>query len=131
MPVQPFARLNSGAALLTPASNSASIPGFTSICAISRTMATLPVVFLCCDLLLDRNTRLNPVVALARAGRNMRPAPRACRPTGPDNMLHKPGVTQNLARFVVATGWDDVPEPVRHDAKRALLNIVAVALAGC
>jgi len=46
-------------------------------------------------------------------------------------MLHKPGVTQNLARFVVTTRWDDVPEPVRHDAKRALMNIVAVALAGC
>jgi 2-methylcitrate dehydratase PrpD len=46
-------------------------------------------------------------------------------------MLHKPGVTQNLARFVVGTRWEDVPEPVRHDAKRALMNIFAVALAGC
>jgi 2-methylcitrate dehydratase PrpD len=46
-------------------------------------------------------------------------------------MLHKPGVTQNLARFVVATRWQDIPDPVRHEAKRALLNFVAVALAGC
>ena len=46
-------------------------------------------------------------------------------------MLDKPGVTQNLARFVVDTSWDDVPAPVRHEAKRALLNFFAVALAGC
>lgn len=46
-------------------------------------------------------------------------------------MLHRPRVTQNLARFIIETGWDDIPEPVRHDAKRALLNFFAVALAGC
>src|ERR1700722_3810686 len=38
MPVQPLARLNSGAAFCTPASNSVSMPGLTSICAISRIM---------------------------------------------------------------------------------------------
>jgi 2-methylcitrate dehydratase PrpD len=46
-------------------------------------------------------------------------------------MLHKPGVTQDLARFVVGTRWDDVPLPVRHQAKRSLMNFFAVALAGC
>ena len=46
-------------------------------------------------------------------------------------MLHKPGITQNLARFVVDTRWDDVPEAIRHEAKRALLNFFTVALAGC
>src|SRR5262245_49072730 len=46
-------------------------------------------------------------------------------------MLHRPGVTPNLARFVVETRWNDIPEPVRHEAKRALLNFFAVALAGC
>jgi 2-methylcitrate dehydratase PrpD len=46
-------------------------------------------------------------------------------------MLHRPGVTQNLARFVVDTRWDDIPESTRHEAKRALLNFFAVALAGC
>jgi 2-methylcitrate dehydratase PrpD len=46
-------------------------------------------------------------------------------------MLHRPGVTQNLARFVVAARWDDIPETIRHEAKRALLNFFAVALAGC
>jgi len=45
-------------------------------------------------------------------------------------MLHKPGVTQNLARFVVDTRLDDVPERARHEAKRALLNFFAVALSG-
>ena len=46
-------------------------------------------------------------------------------------MLHRPGVTQNLARFIVETRWDDIPEPVRDEASRALLNFFAVALAGC
>ena len=45
-------------------------------------------------------------------------------------MLHKPGVTQKLARFVVDTRWEDVPERARHEAKRALMNFFAVALAG-
>src|SRR5580693_3864709 len=36
---QPLARLKIGAALFTPASNSASMPGLTSICAISVIMA--------------------------------------------------------------------------------------------
>src|SRR5688572_19016041 len=46
-------------------------------------------------------------------------------------MLPRPGVTQNLARFVAETRLEDVPETVRHEAKRALLNFFAVALAGC
>ncbi len=46
-------------------------------------------------------------------------------------MLHQAGVTQKLARFVAQTGWADIPPPVRHEAKRALLNFFAVALAGC
>ena len=46
-------------------------------------------------------------------------------------MLHKPGVTENLARFIVATRWEDVPSKVRHQAKRSLMNFFAVALAGC
>jgi 2-methylcitrate dehydratase PrpD len=46
-------------------------------------------------------------------------------------MLQKLGVTQNLARFIVATQWDDIPLPVRHQAKRSFMNFFAVALAGC
>lgn len=46
-------------------------------------------------------------------------------------MLPRQGVTETLARFVADTGWDDIPEQARHEAKRALLNFFAVALAGC
>ena len=46
-------------------------------------------------------------------------------------MLHKPGVTQSLAHLVVATRWEDIPQAVRHQAKRSFMNFFAVALAGC
>ena len=46
-------------------------------------------------------------------------------------MLHKSGVTESLAGFVVTTRWEDIPSKVRHQAKRSLLNFFAVALAGC
>lgn len=46
-------------------------------------------------------------------------------------MEPRTGITANLARFVADTRWEDVPEKVRHEAKRALLNFFAVALAGC
>ena len=45
--------------------------------------------------------------------------------------MHKPGVTESLAERVIATQWDDIPAPVRHQAKRSLMNFFAVALAGC
>jgi 2-methylcitrate dehydratase PrpD len=46
-------------------------------------------------------------------------------------MLPRQGVTPTLARFVATTRWEDIPEHVRHEAKRALLNFFAVAIAGC
>ncbi|MGA2993466.1 MmgE/PrpD family protein [Bradyrhizobium sp.] len=46
-------------------------------------------------------------------------------------MLYKPGVTDNLARHIAATRWDDIPSQVRHQAKRSLVNFFAVTLAGC
>jgi 2-methylcitrate dehydratase PrpD len=46
-------------------------------------------------------------------------------------MLPRPGVTRNLARFIVETKWEDIPEQACHEAKRALLNFFAVAIAGC
>ncbi len=46
-------------------------------------------------------------------------------------MLDKPNVTQSLAHLVVTTRWEDIPRPVRHQAKRSFLNFFAVALAGC
>jgi hypothetical protein len=51
-------------------------------------------------------------VALWRAPAN------ACADFGEDMMLHKSGVTERLARFIAATRWDDIPAPVRHQAKR-------------
>src|SRR3954469_12615048 len=46
-------------------------------------------------------------------------------------MLHKADLTQVLAHLVVATRWDEIPRPVRHQAKRSFMNYFAVALAGC
>ena len=46
-------------------------------------------------------------------------------------MPNKPGVTESLARHVVATRWEDIPLQVRHQAKRSLINFFAVTLAGC
>jgi 2-methylcitrate dehydratase PrpD len=46
-------------------------------------------------------------------------------------MPQKPGVTESLARNVVATQWEDIPPDVRHQAKRSLINYFAVTLAGC
>ena len=43
----------------------------------------------------------------------------------------RPGITDSLARFVADTKWSDIPDTARHDAKRAILNFFAVALAGC
>ena len=37
-------------------------------------------------------------------------------------MLHNPGVTQVLAKFVVDTRWDDLPPQVTHQAKRSLMT---------
>ncbi len=46
-------------------------------------------------------------------------------------MLPRQDVTQELARFIVDTRWDNLPGPARHEAKRALMNFFAVAIAGC
>src|SRR6185312_14994393 len=46
-------------------------------------------------------------------------------------MQKRPGTTETLARLVVDTKWEDIPAEARHEAKRALLNFFAVALAGC
>ena len=40
-------------------------------------------------------------------------------------------VTRRLAGFVHDTFWDDIPESVKHEAKRSLLNGFATALGGC
>jgi 2-methylcitrate dehydratase PrpD len=45
-------------------------------------------------------------------------------------MLPRPGITSGLARFLAETRWEDIPEQARHEARRALLNFFAVAIAG-
>ncbi len=40
-------------------------------------------------------------------------------------------VTAGLARFLAESRWSDIPQPVRHEAKRALLNWLGCALGGC
>jgi 2-methylcitrate dehydratase PrpD len=45
--------------------------------------------------------------------------------------MQVPAVTQLLSEFVTRTTWADIPSLVRHEAKRALVNYFAVALAGC
>jgi 2-methylcitrate dehydratase PrpD len=39
-------------------------------------------------------------------------------------------ITRALARFLVDARWDDLPELVRHEGKRSLLNYFAAALSG-
>lgn len=39
------------------------------------------------------------------------------------------GVTEALVRFAAQCRWQDVPEAVRHEARRSLVNFFAVALA--
>lgn len=40
-------------------------------------------------------------------------------------------VSEILANFVVESRWETVPAPVRHEAKRSLLNFFGTALGGC
>ena len=44
--------------------------------------------------------------------------------------MAEPTVTRDLARFLAVVRPEDVPDAVRHEAKRALLNVFASALAG-
>jgi len=39
-------------------------------------------------------------------------------------------LTEQLAAFLAASRWQDIPDPVRREAKRALLNIAGCVLAG-
>ena len=37
-------------------------------------------------------------------------------------------LTDRLVEFVVRSRWEDVPAAVRHDARRALVNVIGTAL---
>jgi 2-methylcitrate dehydratase PrpD len=47
------------------------------------------------------------------------------------NDTSRTDITRELARFVVESRWSSIPEAVRHEAKRALLNWAGCALGGC
>jgi 2-methylcitrate dehydratase PrpD len=38
--------------------------------------------------------------------------------------------TRTLASYVVKNRWEDIPEDVRHEAKRALINVIGCAIGG-
>ena len=42
-----------------------------------------------------------------------------------------PTISLQLAEFIQGATWASIPDAVRHEAKRALVNYFAVALAGC
>lgn len=40
-------------------------------------------------------------------------------------------ITKYLARFIQQARWEDIPNGVRHEAKRSILNFFGTALGGC
>ncbi|MDZ5696611.1 MULTISPECIES: MmgE/PrpD family protein [Phyllobacteriaceae] len=44
---------------------------------------------------------------------------------------HTAGLEQAVARFATSLAYEDIPEAVRHQARRALVNILATGFAGC
>ena len=46
-------------------------------------------------------------------------------------MTRPSDISRTFAELIVDTTWDRLPERVRHEAKRSILNFMATALAGC
>lgn len=46
-------------------------------------------------------------------------------------MQAEEAISERVARFVASTRWEDIPEKVRHEAKRSVLNFFGTALGGC
>jgi 2-methylcitrate dehydratase PrpD len=46
-------------------------------------------------------------------------------------MRTQPGTTRQLAEFIAASRWQDIPPEVRREGVRGLLNYVGCALGGC
>jgi 2-methylcitrate dehydratase PrpD len=46
-------------------------------------------------------------------------------------MKPEPAVTRQLAQFVVASTWQDIPTEARREARRTVVNFVGAALGGC
>lgn len=45
--------------------------------------------------------------------------------------MSKSNFSRELAHFVVGSRWEDVPDRVRHEAKRSILNFFGTAFGGC
>src|SRR5262247_3889583 len=41
-----------------------------------------------------------------------------------------PAASAALARFVAGSRWEDVPDAIRHEGKRGILNVLGCILAG-
>jgi hypothetical protein len=50
------------------------------------------------------------------------------RPDRPSESAALEGITRSLARYVVATRFDELPAAVRREAQRSLLNWIGVAV---
>jgi 2-methylcitrate dehydratase PrpD len=48
-----------------------------------------------------------------------------------DDVPNDVNVSNRLAAFVAGARWEDMPDTVRHEAKRSLLNCFATAFSGC
>src|ERR1043166_4968459 len=48
-----------------------------------------------------------------------------------DGANHRSMITERLSQFLATHRPEDVPERVRHEAKRSLVNFFAAALGGC
>ena len=66
-------------------------------------------------------TRLTPTVDAALAVQGQSLAPAGTPPTG---------VTRTLAQYVLSVRYDDLPDPVRKEARRTLLNWMGCAVGG-
>ena len=77
-----------------------------------------------------RNSGLT--IAAAALGGPVAPASAQTSNAAPVTVQAMPkGLTRNLAKFIVATRFEDIPETVRHEAKRTLLNWAGCAIGAC
>jgi 2-methylcitrate dehydratase PrpD len=77
-----------------------------------------------------RNTGL--AITAAALTEPLQPGPAAAQTPVPPKQTAEapPDLTQKLSHFIVATRYEDLPDAVRHEAKRTLLNWVGCAIGG-
>ena len=75
-----------------------------------------------------RNTGL--AITAAALSEQLEPGTAAAQTPPKPTTDAPPDLTQKLSHFIVTTRYEDLPEPVRHEAKRTLLNWVGCAIGG-